>query len=44
MVDEIELRLAVLREEHLVGVRDQELVPVDLECLLVGRRHGVHGT
>ncbi len=44
VVDEVELRLAVLGEEHLVGVRDEELVPVDLEGLLVGRGHGVHGS
>ena len=44
VVDEVELGLAVLGEEHLVGVRDVELVPVDLEDLLVGRGHVVHAS
>ena len=33
VVDEIELRLAVLGKEDLVGVRDRDLTAIDLENL-----------
>jgi hypothetical protein len=39
-MDQVELRLAALRKEHLVRVADRDLMAVDQQELSVAVRHG----
>jgi hypothetical protein len=44
VLDEIVLGLTALGEEHLLGMGDRDLVPVDLDDRLVLRCHAAHRT